>query len=170
MNFNGKFWHKPGHLGMTTAQVKEALESGGNNFIDIKEIAPTMFSDIETALAAALSSPSGNAITIKEITSTAGSDTAKAERSGLYNAINDGLLNILISESTLSGSVPYKITTPISYSKSTAASLNYMGIMYDFAACASALIKVAAKVEIFITESGNFFNGNVYVYRQSADT
>lgn len=29
MNFNGKFWHKPGHLGMTTAQVKEALQGGG---------------------------------------------------------------------------------------------------------------------------------------------
>ena len=29
MNFNGKFWHKAGHLGMTTAQVKEALQGGG---------------------------------------------------------------------------------------------------------------------------------------------
>lgn len=29
MNFNGKFWHKPGHLGMTTAQVKEALAGAG---------------------------------------------------------------------------------------------------------------------------------------------
>lgn len=170
MFFNGRFYNKPGHLGMTRQQLKEALKSGGNNFIDIKEIAPTMFSDIETALAAALSSPSGNAITIKEITSTAGSDTAEAERSGLYNAINDGLLNILTSESSLSGSIPHKITAPISYSKSTAASLNYMGIMYDFAVCASALLKVAAKVEIFITESGDFFNGNVYVYRQRADT
>lgn len=27
MNFNGKFWHKPGHLGMTTAQVKKALQA-----------------------------------------------------------------------------------------------------------------------------------------------
>lgn len=25
MNFNGKFWHKPGHLGMTTDEVKTAL-------------------------------------------------------------------------------------------------------------------------------------------------
>lgn len=31
MNFNGKFWHKPGHLGMTTAQVKEALAGGGGD-------------------------------------------------------------------------------------------------------------------------------------------
>lgn len=29
MNFNGRYWHKPGHLGMTTAQVKEALQGGG---------------------------------------------------------------------------------------------------------------------------------------------
>lgn len=29
MNFNGKFWHKPGHLGMTTAQLKEALAGAG---------------------------------------------------------------------------------------------------------------------------------------------
>ena len=27
MNFNGKFWHKPGHLGMTTAEVKKALQA-----------------------------------------------------------------------------------------------------------------------------------------------
>ena len=29
MNFNGKYWHKAGHLGMTTAQVKEALAGAG---------------------------------------------------------------------------------------------------------------------------------------------
>ena len=28
MNFNGKFWHKPGHLGMTRAELKEALAGG----------------------------------------------------------------------------------------------------------------------------------------------
>lgn len=28
-NFNGKFYNKSGHLGMTTAQVKEALAGGG---------------------------------------------------------------------------------------------------------------------------------------------
>ena len=33
MNFNGKFWHKPGHLGMTTAQVREALASGVPLFV-----------------------------------------------------------------------------------------------------------------------------------------
>lgn len=27
MNFNGKFWHKPGHLGMTTDEVKKALKA-----------------------------------------------------------------------------------------------------------------------------------------------
>lgn len=27
MNFNGKFWNKPGHLGMTRQQLKEALEA-----------------------------------------------------------------------------------------------------------------------------------------------
>lgn len=27
MNFNGKFWHKPGHLGMTTDEVKKALQA-----------------------------------------------------------------------------------------------------------------------------------------------
>lgn len=33
MNFNGKYWHKAGHLGMTTAQVKEALAGGGGGGI-----------------------------------------------------------------------------------------------------------------------------------------
>ena len=27
MNFNGKFWHKPGHLGITTTEVKKALQA-----------------------------------------------------------------------------------------------------------------------------------------------
>lgn len=27
MNFNGKFWHKPGHLGMSTDEVKKALKA-----------------------------------------------------------------------------------------------------------------------------------------------
>lgn len=27
MNFNGKYWHKPGHLGMTTDEVKKALQA-----------------------------------------------------------------------------------------------------------------------------------------------
>lgn len=27
MNFNGKYWHKPGHLGMTTDEVKKALQT-----------------------------------------------------------------------------------------------------------------------------------------------
>lgn len=27
MNFNGKYWHKPGHLGMTTDEVKAALKA-----------------------------------------------------------------------------------------------------------------------------------------------
>ena len=27
MNFNGKYWHKPGHLGMTTDEVKKALKA-----------------------------------------------------------------------------------------------------------------------------------------------
>lgn len=27
MNINGKFWHKPGHLGMTTDEVKKALKA-----------------------------------------------------------------------------------------------------------------------------------------------
>ena len=35
MNFNGKFWHKPGHLGMTTAQVKEALAGGGGSLPEV---------------------------------------------------------------------------------------------------------------------------------------
>jgi hypothetical protein len=38
MNFNGKYWHKPGHLGMTTAQLKEALAGGGGGGTPIDPI------------------------------------------------------------------------------------------------------------------------------------
>lgn len=40
MNFNGKYWHKPGHLGMTTAQVKEALQGGGGGYDPDEENKP----------------------------------------------------------------------------------------------------------------------------------
>ena len=45
MNFNGKFWHKPGHLGMTRAELLEKLNNagGGNANIDI------IFADITTS-------------------------------------------------------------------------------------------------------------------------
>lgn len=35
MNFNGKYWHKPGHLGMTRAELLEKLngEGGGGSFV-----------------------------------------------------------------------------------------------------------------------------------------
>lgn len=32
MNFNGRFYNKPGHLGMTRAELKEALQGGGGGY------------------------------------------------------------------------------------------------------------------------------------------